>query len=81
LRFFGDDEDRLLIANFGKDERLSPCPEPLLAPPEGQAWEFFWNSDAPHYGGWDIGPVMTDNGWYLPAECTVLLRSRPTTGG
>lgn len=75
LRFSGDGEDRLLLANFGPDTRLAVCPQPLLAPFENQNWEVFWNSDAPEYGGWGIGEVIVATGWYIPAECVVLLRS------
>ena len=32
------DDDRLLLVNLGTDLELSPIPEPLLAPPAGQAW-------------------------------------------
>ncbi len=36
IRYFGMDcDDRLLIVNFGRDLKLNPAPEPLLAPPEG----------------------------------------------
>lgn len=79
LRYLGDGEERLLLANFGRDVRLSPCPEPLLAPPENAVWEEFWTSESPDYGGWGIGPVMVENGWYLPADSVVLLRSIPAT--
>src|SRR5438067_3287991 len=35
LRFFSEknDDDRLLVVNFGRAEHLNPAPEPLLAPP------------------------------------------------
>ena len=39
LRFFVDDGiDRLLVVNFGRDQHLAVCPEPLLAPPLGTEW-------------------------------------------
>ena len=31
-------DDRLLLVNLGRDLHLDPAPEPLLAPPAGQAW-------------------------------------------
>ena len=38
LRFFGTHhDDRLLVVNLGRDLHLNPAPEPLLAPPAGQA--------------------------------------------
>jgi maltooligosyltrehalose trehalohydrolase len=53
LRFFGDrpEEDRLLLVNFGRDVRLTPAPEPLLAPPENCEWKILWSSEDPRYGG------------------------------
>ena len=33
LRFFGEEDDRLLVVNFGLDLHLDPASEPLLAPP------------------------------------------------
>jgi maltooligosyltrehalose trehalohydrolase len=37
--------------NLGPDLRLTPCPEPLLAPPEGRRWELLWSSEDTRYGG------------------------------
>ena len=37
-------DDRLLIINFGRRHRLVPAPEPLLAPPSGCEWELLWSS-------------------------------------
>ena len=37
--------------NLGVELRLSPCPEPLLAAPEGRRWELLWSSEDPRYGG------------------------------
>ncbi|HEX5041651.1 MAG TPA: malto-oligosyltrehalose trehalohydrolase [Candidatus Polarisedimenticolaceae bacterium] len=44
-------EDRLVLVNLGPDLRLNPCPEPLLAPPEGRRWKALWSSEDPAYGG------------------------------
>jgi len=44
-------DDRLVLVNLGADLRLTPCPEPLLAPPAGRRWEVLWSSEDPGYGG------------------------------
>lgn len=52
LRFLGGrDGDRLIIVNLGRGFRLSPAPEPLLAPPPQSEWDLLWSSDDPRYGG------------------------------
>ena len=43
--------DRLLVVNLGRDLHLRQAPEPLLAPPEGRAWEMRWSSEDVIYGG------------------------------
>jgi maltooligosyltrehalose trehalohydrolase len=75
LRYFADEnDDRLLMVNFGKSQVLEPAPEPLLAPPLGYGWEMLWTSDSPRYGGAGSAPVATQEQWVLPAESTVAFR-------
>jgi len=75
LRFFArDHDDRLLIVNLGRRLMLHPAPEPLLAPPLGFEWESFWSSESPRYGGPGAVPVVSEEGWLIPAEATVALR-------
>jgi maltooligosyltrehalose trehalohydrolase len=77
LRWFGGEEgDRLLVVNLGAEERLARVPEPLLAPPEGQAWAPAWTSEDPRYGGHGTPPLREDE-WRLTAECAWVLRSEP----
>jgi maltooligosyltrehalose trehalohydrolase len=78
LRFFGghaDDsgDDRLLLVNLGRELYLTEALEPLLAPPEGRAWQVVWSSEAARYGGCGIGPVEHERGWTLPGEAAVAL--------
>jgi len=74
LRFFGaDGDDRLLVVNLGVDLRLSPAPEPLLAPPEGMVWEVLWSSEDPRYGGMGTAPLESEEGWRLPGHAAVAL--------
>jgi len=78
LRFFGeDDDDRLLLVNFGLDLNLNPAPEPLLAPPEGMEWRVLWSSEAPRYGGLGASPLGAEERWLLPGHSAVALRPAP----
>src|SRR5262249_4339704 len=76
LRFFGeeDNDDRLLMVNFGELRDLNPVPEPLLAPPVGLEWEVLWSSESARYGGSGTAAVVTQDSWKLPAEAAVALR-------
>ncbi|MGZ5553122.1 MAG: malto-oligosyltrehalose trehalohydrolase [Chthoniobacterales bacterium] len=75
LRFFGeDDDDRLLVVNFGKRQVMASLPEPLLAAPLGCRWEVLWTSESVRYGGPGPSDVVTDQAWILPAEATLALR-------
>ena len=78
LRYFASDhDDRLLVLNFGRCQRLVPVPEPLLAPPLGFEWETIWTSESPRYGGPGAVTVATQDRWLLPAEAAVALRLVP----
>jgi maltooligosyltrehalose trehalohydrolase len=78
LRYFASDhDDRLLVLNFGRCQRLVPVPEPLLAPPLGFEWETIWTSESPRYGGPGAAMVATQDRWLLPAEAAVALRLVP----
>jgi maltooligosyltrehalose trehalohydrolase len=75
LRYFANEnDDRLLVVNFGKRQKLEPAPEPLLAPPLGFEWETLWTSESPRYGGPGAVTVATQDQWLLPAEAAVALR-------
>jgi maltooligosyltrehalose trehalohydrolase len=79
LRFFGGiigkpGDDRLLIVNLGRDLKLEPAPEPLLAPVEGGKWEVQWSSESPQYGGNGTPDVDSGCGWKIPGHAAVLLR-------
>jgi len=77
LRYFSqENDDRLLLVNFGEREVLHPASEPLLAPPSGCTWETFWTSESSRYGGAGspIIAAATSEHWVLPGEATVALR-------
>lgn len=81
LRYFmPGGADRLLVVNLGRDLRLEPAPEPLLAPPEdAHPWVVLWSSEDPRYGGHGTAPLDTDQNWEIPGEAAVLLApSRPS---
>jgi maltooligosyltrehalose trehalohydrolase len=74
LRYFGvEDDDRLLVVNFGRDLNLNPAPEPLLAPPAGKVWQTIWSSEEYAYGGTGTPRLETKNNWSLPGETAVAL--------
>jgi maltooligosyltrehalose trehalohydrolase len=77
LRFFGGaGEDRLLVVNFGRTERLDRVPEPLLAPPRGRQWKTLWSSESPKYGGPGVVEPEGEDGWTIAAEAAVVLAAR-----
>jgi maltooligosyltrehalose trehalohydrolase len=74
LRFFGgQDGDRLLLVNLGRDLSLNQAPEPLLAPLEGRSWELKWSSESPRYGGCGTPPRNKDGDWRLLGEAALVL--------
>jgi maltooligosyltrehalose trehalohydrolase len=76
LRFFVEDgADRLFLLNLGSSFGLRETPEPLLAPPEGLTWSRLWSSEEPRYGGSGHAPIETDDGWHIPGEAAVVLKS------
>jgi maltooligosyltrehalose trehalohydrolase len=78
VRFFGQAwEERLLLVNLGRDLRLSPIPEPLLAPPQNCAWEIQWSSENPDYGGSGTSPRETGPSWLLPGHAALVLKNVP----
>jgi len=74
LRYFGgDDGDRLVIVNLGRQLEGEPAPEPLLAPPDGGSWRECFNSEDVRYGGSGAPPLEIEQGFGLPAECALVL--------
>jgi maltooligosyltrehalose trehalohydrolase len=72
--FAAENDDRLLIVNFGQSHFLNPASEPLLAPPTGHKWKTLWTSDSLRYGGAGSIAVATQEQWILPAESAFALR-------
>ena len=79
VRYFSPlhERDRLLLVNLGTDLQLNPSPEPLLAPPPAMAWEKFWSTDDPEYGGCGTPPLDTEENWQIPGQAAVVLHPVP----
>jgi maltooligosyltrehalose trehalohydrolase len=76
LRYFGNDEDLLLIVNLGPDYDLVPAPEPLLAPRSSAGWKIMWSTEEPRYGGSGVAEGWSDaRGWHLPGYCALLFKA------
>ncbi len=77
LRWFGGEAgDRLLVVNLGPRLHAEPMAEPLVAPPDAARWTTMFSTESPRYGGWGTPPIITArDGWWLPAECAVLMES------
>lgn len=78
IRFFGAqaEDTCLLMLNYGTDLKLSPLPEPLLAPPLGFTWEVLWSSEHPDYGGNGIIPFRLNEGAMVSAHSAMILKSQ-----
>jgi len=76
LRWYTPDgADRMLIVNLGTEMPIQTFAEPMLVAPRGKQWNLRWSSEAVEYGGGGIENPHTDHGWYIPAECAVLLQA------
>lgn len=73
IRFFTEEDQRLLLVNLGRDLCLRPAPEPLLAPPLESRWEVLWSSESPQYGGSGTPDLETDHHWRIPGHAAVVL--------
>jgi maltooligosyltrehalose trehalohydrolase len=68
-------DDRLFVINLGRDLRLDPAPEPLLAPPWGTRWEIVWSSEDPAYGGHGTPPLENDDeNWWILGKVAVFMK-------
>jgi maltooligosyltrehalose trehalohydrolase len=77
LRFFAEEHgDRLIVVNLGRDLRLRPAPEPLLAQPRSGPWEMLWSSEDSKYGGCGRPPVRRAGTWNIPGQCAVVMYER-----
>ncbi len=78
IRLFDESgDDRLLLVNLGGDLKLSPAPEPLLAPPLDGEWRLLFSSEEPNYGGPGTPPTVVDGEWFLPGPSALLFTASP----
>lgn len=79
LRWFGrEQDDRVLIVNYGPAMAFNPAPEPLLAPVDGRHWHLHWSSEDPAYGGGGTPAFESEENWIVPAmSAVVLVPSKP----
>lgn len=75
VRFFspGFQNDRLLVANLGKDLLLERIPDPLAAAPDGKTWQAIWSSEDPRYGGNCTAEFPGKANWRIHGHSTVVL--------
>lgn len=75
LRYFLEDQQRLLLVNLGREMHLAPIPEPMLAPPLGFRWELLWTSERVEYGGSGTpAKLETDRFLRLQGHAAVVLQ-------
>lgn len=75
LRYFGKEDDRLLIFNLGNDFSTS-IPDPLIAPPNKKIWKLLFSSQNPIYGG--IGTPSLDNfNKVIPGHTALIYKTLP----
>jgi len=79
LRFFGENEDRLLMINLGPDQIFDPCPEPLLVAGTKKKWSLLWSSESARYGGKET-PTLQASTWKLPGHSAIVLKEEPILG-
>ena len=76
IRYLGGEEgDRVLLVNLGRDLVLNTVPEPLLAPPERSRWELLWSSESAVYGGSGTPDIEAEGSWTIPGHAAVVLAS------
>ena len=75
VRYFGEqEEDRLIIINFGPDLEFSPAPEPLLAPHLDKDWKVLFSSESIIYGGEGTPPINIPQ-WKILGHSAIVLKS------
>ncbi|MBJ6801361.1 malto-oligosyltrehalose trehalohydrolase [Geomonas propionica] len=80
LRYFLQEEQRLVLVNLGREQHLVPIPEPMLAPPLGCAWEILWSSEKIEFRGSGTPKLDTEKFWRLQGYATLVLIPVPEGG-
>lgn len=80
IRYFGDNEDHLLLVNLGPQLHLERLAEPLLAPLAPEPWSLVWSSESLKYGGDGTPAVERPDGRFdIPAHSAVVLTTSRMT--
>lgn len=74
IRYFGKNDDRLLLVNLGLDFNYNPAPEPLLSPLYKHGWETLFSTEHPDYHGCGTAPLESKENWIIPGHSAVLLK-------
>ena len=79
LRYFAEDpsEERLVIANLGRDLPIRSIPDPLAAPPVGLEWSLVWSTEDPRYGGEGQRAIDMRERWTLTADTAIIFAPAP----
>lgn len=77
IRYFGNQEDRLLIINFGPDTDFNPASEPLLVAGLKKKWKLIWSSQSAVYGGKGT-PLLSFPRWKLLGHSANLFKTVPS---
>ncbi|MCY0997205.1 malto-oligosyltrehalose trehalohydrolase [Myxococcus sp. MISCRS1] len=80
LRYLGGEQegDRLLLVNLGSELELSPCPEPLLAPPRDEGWRLGLSSEEVRFGGTgscSLDSLRVETSWRVPGMTALWMTS------
>ena len=82
IRYFTprEEDERLLIVNFGVEVDARSFPEPLMAPPDQHEWTLHWSSEHPDYEGSGTPEIESESGWRIPGHAAVVLRAEFRNG-
>jgi maltooligosyltrehalose trehalohydrolase len=69
-----EQDERLLIVNFGADLVAASFAEPLVAPPGGMGYVVEWSSEHPDYGGVGTPEIINSDGWRIPGHAAFVLQ-------
>lgn len=76
----GREGDRMLLINFGVDERFEAVPEPLLALDSSDRWRVLWSSENARYGGHGSAPIDPCDSFTLPGFSAHLFGGERASG-
>jgi maltooligosyltrehalose trehalohydrolase len=78
LRYFGGDQQRLLVFNLGDALEFATIADPLVAPPRDTEWKLLWFSEAARYGGSDTPARQINGTWHIPGHSATVFAASTT---